>query len=636
MCGISLIISKNKINIINNLLNSLELIQNRGYDSMGICYYDICNNNYNIIKNASINEEDCFIKLQNICLKQNINSYFGLGHTRWATHGGKTDYNAHPHMSEKGNIILVHNGIINNFDSLKLKLLNHGIKFTSETDSEVIANLIEYYLLYMSNTIEDAIKNTLNELEGTWGLVIIYTKELDTYYVTRKGSPLLLGYNNNYIIVSSETNGFVGLINDYIPLKDNAIVKIVNNDYIFLDESNTLTDNDNNDYKYNIKKVSYEDLNISCAPYKHWLIKEIMEQPETIQKAYNYGGRISNGIIKLGGLDRLKNIINYIEYIILIGCGTSYNAALIGENYLKKNNKFKIIKTINACEFSEDDIPNIENKAKILTIFLTQSGETIDVYNCLKICKAQRTITMGIINNVDSLIAREVMCGIYLNAGSEISVASTKSFTSMLIVLSLLEMWFTNNNYLINNEKINNLCILSNTINELFYNIIFLKKIEIIKDFIIENNINNIFILGKNKLFPVACEGSLKIKEVAYLHCEGFSSGSLKHGPFALLDKTNLTLLLIDYNDSKNYQNLKSTYYEILGRETNLFIITNSQNVISELNLKENSYCLLYKLDFYNEIIFTIALQKLAYELSIKKGINPDKPRNLAKVVTVE
>ena len=242
---------------------------------------------------------------------------------------------------------------------------------------------------------------------------------------------------------------------------------------------------------------------------------------------------------------------------------------------------------------------------------------------------------MGIINKVDSLIAREVMCGIYLNAGSEISVASTKSFTSMLVVLSLLEMWFTNK-YLINNEKINSLRILSNTINNLLYNIKFLKKIDTIKDFIIENEIKNIFILGKNNLFPVACEGSLKIKEVTYLHCEGFSAGSLKHGPFALLDKSNLTLLLIDYNDLNNYQNLKSTYYEILGRETNLFIITNSETVIHELNLKENSYCLLYKSDFYNEIIFTIALQKLAYELSIAKGINPDKPRNLAKVVTVE
>ena len=244
---------------------------------------------------------------------------------------------------------------------------------------------------------------------------------------------------------------------------------------------------------------------------------------------------------------------------------------------------------------------------------------------------------MGIINKVDSLIAREVMCGIYLNAGSEISVASTKSFTSMLIVLSLLEMWFKQEHFsVINNVKINTLRILSTTINNLLYNINILRTIDYIKNYVIENKVNNIFILGKSNLFPVACESSLKIKEITYLHCEGFSAGSLKHGPFALLDKSNLTLLLIDYNDYNNYKNLKSTYYEILGRETNLFVITNSKNVVTELNLKENSYCLLYKLDFYNEIIFIIALQKLAYELSIAKNINPDKPRNLAKVVSVE
>ena len=637
MCGITFILSKNKINIIENLLNSLELIQNRGYDSMGICYFDNSLNSYIIEKNASTYNKDCYDLLKNKLLNNNINSYIGLGHTRWATHGGKTDQNSHPHMSEKGNIILVHNGIINNFDILKFKLLNNGVKFNSETDSEVIANLIEYYLLYMGNTIEEAIQNTINELEGTWALVIIYTKDLDTYYITRKGSPLLLGKSDNFIICTSETNGFVGLVNNYIPLANNAIVKINKDNYEFLCES------DGAEYdKEDIKKVCKEDIINSCKPYTHWMQKEIMEQPETIQKAYNYGGRIENNIIKLGGLDNHKYLINNIEYILIIGCGTSYNAGLIGENYFKKNNNnnnIKIIKLINACEFCKDDIPNIANKESILCIFLSQSGETIDVYNCLKICKNEGCITMGIINKVDSLIAREVLCGVYLNAGSEISVASTKSFTSMIIILSLIEMWFSQNNnknYFINNQKIDSLRFLPNTLNNLLYDIKFLREIDNLKDFILQKNINNIFILGKNNLFSVACEGSLKIKEVSYLHCEGFSAGSLKHGPFALLDKSNLTILLIDETDNNNYQNLKSTYYEILGRETNLFVITNSLQIIKELNLTENSYCLLYKSDYYNEIIFTVALQKLAYELSIAKGINPDKPRNLAKVVTVE
>ena len=629
MCGISFIISKNKINIIKDLLNSLELIQNRGYDSMGICYYDTNNQSFKIEKNASTTNSDCFDILKEKFTNKNIQSYIGLGHTRWATHGGKTDLNSHPHYSENGKIILVHNGIINNFDVLKNNLINEGYKFYSETDSEVIANLIEYYLLKKENNIQDAIKNTVNELEGTYALIIIDTTDNNNFYVTRKGSPLLIGANDNYIICTSETTGFNGLIYDYVVLNDNNILKInIENNYEFIK-------NKYNDFNITIKQVNNNEIITSCAPYSHWLNKEIMEQPETILKAYNNGGRISEGTIKLGGLDQLSQIINYIEYIVLIGCGTSYNAGLIGEEYFKSTNKFISVKTINACEFTSNDLPNIENKAKILTIFLSQSGETSDVYNCLKLCKAHGSITLGIINKVDSLIAREVMCGVYLNAGPEISVASTKSFTSMVIVLSLIQMWFSNN-YLNNIEKINNLRYLSNTVYNMFYEPNFTEAIEGTKDFIITNNIENIFILGKNKLYPIACEGSLKIKEVTYIHCEGFSAGALKHGPFALLDKTNCTFLLIDYNDQANYQNLKSTYYELKGRNTNIIVITNSNDVIRELNLTINDYIMVYKLDYYNEVIFSIALQKLAYEISIAKNINPDKPKNLAKVVSVE
>ena len=629
MCGITFIISKNNKNIIKDLLNSLQLIQNRGYDSMGICYYDTNNQSFKIEKNASTLNNDCFIILKEKIINKNIQSHIGLGHTRWATHGGKTDLNSHPHHSQNGNIILVHNGIINNFDILKNKLINEGYKFYSETDSEVIANLIEYYLLKKENNIQDAIKNTVNDLEGTYALIIIDTTDNNNFYVTRKGSPLLIGANDNYIICTSETTGFNGLIYDYIVLKDNNIIKInIENNYEFIK-------NKYNDFNITMKQVNNNEIITSCAPYSHWLNKEIMEQPETILKAYNNGGRISEGTIKLGGLDQLSQIINYIEYIVLIGCGTSYNAGLIGEEYFKSSNKFISVKTINACEFTTNDLPNIENKAKILTIFLSQSGETSDVYNCLKLCKSYGTITLGVINKVDSLIAREVMCGVYLNAGPEISVASTKSFTSMVIVLSLIQMWFSNK-YLNNIEKINNLRYLSNTVYNMFYEPNFTEAIERTKDFIITNNIENIFILGKNKLYPIACEGSLKIKEVTYIHCEGFSAGALKHGPFALLDKTNCTFLLIDYNDQANYQNLKSTYYELKGRETNIIVITNSNYVIRELNLTINDYIMVYKLDFYNEVIFSIALQKLAYEISIAKNINPDKPKNLAKVVSVE
>ena len=636
MCGITFIYSIKNTNALEHIFNSLELIQNRGYDSMGICYMNSNTNKHDILKKASTSKKDCFDLLKAIYHKKTIESTiyskFALGHTRWATHGGKTDNNAHPHLSQNGDIILVHNGIINNFLAIKEFLLTKDYKFYSDTDSEVIANLIEYYTL--SDNFEEALKKSLQKLEGTWALVIINTKIPDTYYITRKGSPLLLGYNNNYIICASETNGFVGLVYDYIPLGDNNIVKINANSYKFLSENN-IYDLSNNT-TYDVKKAIYEDFHNAKKNYAHWMLKEIMEQPETIQKAYNYGGRINNNKIKLGGLDRIINNINAIDFVYLIGCGTSFNASILGEIYFNEINYFVNVKIINACEFNENTLPNNRNSTNTLCIFLSQSGETIDVYNCLKICKHKKCLTMGIINKVDSLIAREVDCGVYLNAGSEISVASTKSFTSMLIVLSLISMWFTDNE-LNNIKKLNCLRVLPNNITQLLNNNKITNKIIILRDFINNiNNINNIFILGKHKLYPIACEGALKIKEVTYIHCEGFSAGSLKHGPFALLDNTNITLLLIDYNDIMNYTNIKSTYYEILGRETNLFIITNSQNVIDELQIDDNKYILLPKLDYYNEVIFTILLQKLAYEISIAKGINPDKPRNLAKVVTVE
>jgi glucosamine--fructose-6-phosphate aminotransferase (isomerizing) len=640
MCGITFIYSKNNNNVLKHIFNSLELIQNRGYDSMGICYYNQTTSNYDIIKKATTSKDDCLTLLKNKFnendLKNQIHSNFALGHTRWATHGGKTDANAHPHISNNGSIILVHNGIINNFLIIKEFLISKNYTFYSETDSEVIANLLEYYIIN-SCCFEEGLNKTLAMLEGTWGLVIIYTKLINTFYVSRRGSPLLLASNTNYILCSSEINGFNGLTQDYIALNDNSVVKISNNNYVFLEENTNPTPNiTNNCYiSYSIENSEYKDIWNTKNQYVHWMLKEINEQPETIQKAYNYGGRINNNTIKLGGLDQIINITSYIEYIYLIGCGTSYNASLLGEIYLNELNKFVTVKCINACEFTENCLPNIKNYSTLMCIFLSQSGETIDVYNCLKICKNKRCLTMGIINKVDSLIAREVESGVYLNAGLEISVASTKSFTSMLVVLSLISMWFVNNHHN-NNMKINCLRFLSHSTTHILFDKTINSKLLLLRDSIVSKNYNSIFILGKHKLYPVACESSLKIKEVCYIHCEGFSAGSLKHGPFALLDSTNLTLLLIDSNDITNYNNLKSTYYEISGRETNLFIITNSQNVINELQVHEENCMLINKLDYYNEILFTIILQKLAYEISIVKGINPDKPKNLAKVVTVE
>tara|TARA_X000000368_G_scaffold415009_1_gene405942 strand:+ start:992 stop:2863 length:1872 start_codon:yes stop_codon:yes gene_type:complete len=623
MCGISLIISKNNNNIIPNIIASIELLQNRGYDSVGIAYKH--DNNYKIIKYASTDKIDSIYKLSNTINSNNITSNTCLAHTRWATHGSRTDVNSHPHISFHKNIILVHNGIINNYKQLKNELSENGYKFVSETDTEVIANLIEYYYLQDDN-IQNSIKLALNRLQGTWALIIINNKEPDNIYITRHGSPMVLGYNDDMYIATSESTGFAGYLYDYINLDNDDIFMI--NKYKYTSICNT-----NKHYVEN--KLEFKQDNVLPNNYKHWMKKEIYEQIESTKRAYNNGGRIKDNIITLGGLDKIKKYIapDKIQNIILFGCGTSYNACMVAKYYFQENYNINII-ICNACEFVEEDIPQI-TKRKNIAIFCSQSGETMDLIKAINICRNKKCINIGVINVVDSYIAKLVDCGVYINAGPEISVASTKSFTSMLIVLSLISMYNNIENFT-NNYKINTLNFLPNLIENMLYNNDFIHKINDISSYIIDRDFNNIFILGKHKLYPIAHEASLKIKEVCYIHAEGFSSNSLKHGPFALLDEKSLTILLIDYNNIDNYNNLLSTYNEIISRKTNIIIITNKLDIEKDIDVQNNFVLKLNKLDYYNEIIFIIALQYLSYNISIKKNINPDKPRNLAKVVTVE
>ena len=641
MCGIVVILSKNNSSIINNLLQGLSLIQNRGYDSIGICIkrdkkfdnifdnesFINVDNNFNIIKYASENTSDSFVKLKTTLLSNNIKSTFAIGHTRWATHGSKTVINAHPHISFHKQFILVHNGIINNYNILKDFLIEKNYTFISETDTEVIVNLLEYYYLYeedSKNNIKQSIEKLNNTLKGTWALAIINVNEKDNIYITRHGSPLVLGYSENLFICSSEINGFAGLILNYIILNNNDIVIINKNDYTSIQCNN-----------YKEKIVKNEELVDTCHPYDNWTLKEIMEQPYYINCALNNGGRIINNKIKLGGLDKLYNLINHdlvqIKHIMLFGCGTSYNVCLLAKHYFGNS---KILHIIDASEFIEEDIPRVHHSEKILCIFCSQSGETIDIVKCIEVCKKYNCLTYGVVNVVDSLISRIVNCGTYINAGPEIGVASTKSFTNSAIILSLIGYIF---NYNIKNvDAIESLRNLSKTITNMFKNIEIINKIEEVSEYIVNNNINNIFILGKSKLFSIANEISLKIKELCYIHAEGYSASSLKHGPFALLDKSNLTILLIDYYDKKNLQNLESTYNEIISRNTNLLIISNNIKIKNTLNNTDVIFVIISSIEYYNEIIFNTVLQLLAYNISIKKNINPDKPRNLAKVVTVE
>ncbi len=618
MCGISAILSKKDENITPFIIKSLISLQNRGYDSVGIGYFE-----NSILKEEKMNDSennDCFHYIEEV--SKNINSNLMIGHTRWATHGGKKRNNAHPHTSMNKNFMLIHNGIIENYMILKEELLKKGYTFQSQTDSEVIVNLIDSLYLENNHNIINAIQNACEKIEGTYGLTILCKDTPNTLYVIRNGSPLIYAENDEMIMVSSEPNGLNNIFTNYYVLDPQELFVINNNGLV----NTSLFQN-----KVPKKVIIDEDSESSTSleGYKHFMLKEIYQQSKTILNAINHGGRIFNDTIKLGGLDEKRNILTNVEHLILLGCGTSYHAALIGKYYFQQFRTFNTIQVFDGGEFSEDDIPL---NGSVCIIFCSQSGETLDLYKALKrVHNSERKniITCGVINVVDSLIAREVDCGVYLNAGREIGVASTKSFTSMCIILSLIAMWF----YQLKNKDSLKIKNYLNSLRSLHYKVEFLlKEINVIDSYLnIFEEKHNLFILGKSKFESISREASLKIKEISYIHSEAYSGSALKHGPFALLEKDFPVILLIDHENESKMMNV---YEEIKSRGANILVISNIKRLNERLDIKKK--IILPYIEHYDEILYIILLQYLSYTLAIKRGNNPDKPRNLAKVVTVE
>ena len=393
---------------------------------------------------------------------------------------------------------------------------------------------------YFNNTfsIEESIQKTLEKCEGTWAIIIISLKENNTLYLSRHGSPLLLSYDENKALITSEQSGFQNLVNNYIVLENHDIVKLS------LNENKVVFENLNENINYEVKNINkISNLNLENTGYDHWTLKEIHEQPDSIRRALSFGGRIlSNYEVILGGLNENKNILKNIDNIILLGCGTSYNSGMIGMYYLKELCNFNSVQLFDGAEFELHDIPKYGNSAFIL---ISQSGETKDLHRCIEIANENNIFTIGVINVVDSLIAREVNCGCYLNAGREVGVASTKAFTSQCLLLSLISIWFAQ----IKNININKRKILIDDLRKLPTQIEELLQKENVKDYIhYFNNKHSTFVLGKGKSEAVAHEGSLKIKEISYIHAESYSSSSLKHGPFALLED-DFPVILINPND---------------------------------------------------------------------------------------
>ena len=606
MCGIVGITGKKQVT--SEILNSLKRLEYRGYDSAGIA----------TLNNDQINEVKCEGRvdvLEKNLLKLDINGNVGIGHVRWATHGAPSDINAHPHSSKE--VSVVHNGIIENSMLLKKDLLKKGYNFKSQTDTEVIVHLMSEYLKQYK--IKDAVMKMLNSLQGSYALGMIFKDHPNIIIGARRGSPLAVGYGPGENYLGSDSYALKSMTNKISYLNDGEFC-IINNDQVkFFDEQGAKINK-------KILTLSSDENNYDKGDYKHFMAKEIDEQPNVIKNCVNeYVDKISNEI----------NIFNFpwnekdIKNIILIGCGTAYHSCLVAKYWFEELTDLEVSVDI-ASEFR---YRKNRLKKETLYIFLSQSGETADTYAALDLCKKNGMKTCAIVNVIESSIARDSDFVLPIYCGPEIGVASTKAFLAQLLVLYILTL---------------KLSFLKKNIDEQSYKqkIKDLKNLhsQVEKTLLLENKINsiaNIFsdakgcmFLGRGSSFPIALEGALKLKELSYVHAEGYPAGEMKHGPLALIED-GMPVVVLAPKDSY-YKKTISNMQEVIARGAKVLLVTNkSEDDVFSENIWETIEVELSNSDLI-PILLTIPLQKLAYYSALKKGFDIDKPRNLAKSVTVE
>ena len=597
MCGIIGYIGDK--NICSLLVNGLKKMEYRGYDSAGLCVSD--GKSLSLFKKkGKISDFEKDIE------SKNISGNLGIAHTRWATHGEPNEINAHPHMDCKNEIAIVHNGIIENFHSLKGVLEKEGHKIVSETDSEIIAHMIEKFY---SGNLEEAVTNSLKFMEGAFGIAVMHKNE-NRIVVAKKGSPLIIGVGENEMFVSSDVTGVVEHTKRVIYLNDGDVASIEKNKY-------SIKDFRGNNVDKKIYEIKWEIEQIEKSGFKHFMLKEIFEQPETIKNVLR--GRINENKIKLT-LD-----FDFINRIVIIACGTSWHSGLIGKYIIEKLTGIQT-EVDYASEFRYRN--PIVGKGD-LVIAISQSGETADTLAALKEAKSKGANTIGIINVVGSAISREVSSGIYLHAGPEIGVASTKAFTSQIIALILLALFIKQKKGLPADE---NILEEINSLSEKIKLVIQMSEEikSVAKTFM---NSRNFLYLGRGINFPVALEGALKLKEISYIHAEGYPAAEMKHGPIALVDK-NMPIIFIASKD-ENYEKTLNNIEEVRARGGRIIAIANEKDERLE-KIAEKVFIVPKTNSFLSPIVNVIILQLLAYHIADLKGIDVDKPRNLAKSVTVE
>ena len=614
MCGIVGYIGKK--NAYEIVINGLKRLEYRGYDSSGVALY---NSELNVYKTKGKVED-----LVNKAKKANsLDGNIGIGHTRWATHGEPNDVNAHPILSNNKSLVIVHNGIIENYATIKNELISKGYNFESETDTEVLVNLIEYVQVTENVKLGKAVQLALSQVIGAYAIAVFDKKKPDEIVVARLGSPLAIGIGEDEMFIGSDVTPFLDFTRKVIYLEEGQVGVLRNHKEIMFYEIS-------NDTKISptIEVLELELSEIEKGGFDHFMLKEIHEQPKAIIDTLRGRLNLNRGIVKLSGIDNNLNKFTSASKITIIGCGTSWHAGLVGEYIFEQISRIPV-EVEYASEFRYRD-PIIN--ANDIVIAISQSGETADTLAAMKLAKERGAFVYGICNVVGSSITRMSHSGSYTHAGPEIGVASTKAFTTQITVLYLMALKIAKAKGILSFDSFIEFLSELNSIPKKIEKALSLNdKIEKIAEEI--KNSKNCLYLGRGFNFPVALEGALKLKEISYIHAEGYPAAEMKHGPIALIDENMPTVVIA--TSKGHYEKVVSNIREIQSRKGKIIAIVSE----GDKDVKEIA-------DYYIEVpetiesltplLTTIPLQLLSYHIAVKLGRNVDQPRNLAKSVTVE
>lgn len=612
MCGIVGYIGSRPARDI--VINGLKRLEYRGYDSAGIAIND--GTETQVFKCVGRVRD-----LEEMVHGSDFNGTMAMGHTRWATHGEPNEINAHPQVSCMGHFVVVHNGIIENYARIKRHLESRGVTFTSQTDTEVLANLMEHLYLEGDLSAEQAIIMALNKVEGTYGLAIICRNEQGKMFAARKGSPLVIGVGDGENFIASDATPIVEYTQRVIYLNDGDLA-IISKDEMVLKAIR------NKSFEPEVQEVDLKLGEIDKEGFPHFMLKEIFEQPQAIHDTFR--GRVlpNQSGLMLGGLHKVIDTMAVADRIVIVACGTSWHAGLVGEYILEEFCRIPV-EVEYASEFRYRD-PIIKKGDIVLAI--SQSGETADTLAAVRLAKERGALVLGICNVVGSSIPRETNAGVYTHAGPEIGVASTKAFTTQVVTLAMIAFEIGNRKGLIDEARYRSL------INELVGLPEKVKKaLEVNEQALalakIYQSTTNAIYLGRGLQFPVALEGALKLKEISYIHAEGYPAAEMKHGPIALIDE-NMPVVVVA-NQESSYDKIVSNIMEVKARKGIVIaIVTAGDQVISKL--ADHVMEVPDTIPVFGPVVAAVPLQLLSYHIAVLRGCDVDQPRNLAKSVTVE